>query len=559
MNIGGDAVFLSGQISGSQTSGLIKTGPGFLQIYGDEPNTYTGTTTVNQGQLILAKEWFVGIPAIVGPLVIGDAMGGPDVDKVVLANHDQILGSVLINSSGLLDLSDSSDQVALTMAGGHVRTNEGTLELTNTVTTQPSTFSSRINVDSPLGAVSLGFDPGFTTFNVADGVAVNDLVIDGKISGPAGRGLIKTGIGRMVLAGGVANMYTGATVVNGGTLVLNKSSTDAAIQGDLLIGTSGTETAIVELGLSFQIQESVNSEVTIGEFGVLNTNGFSDDIGPLVMRGGRVTGGGVVRVGFGVRSESSAQTALISSALDLNGSVQNLDIAGGTANPDLEIPGALVNGGINKTGVGTLLLRGVSTYSGPTTVNGGVLLVNNTAGSGTGIGNIAVNAGILGGNGSIAGSVSVAGVLAPGSSIGDLAVGAVAFGSGARFSVELGGLNAGTEYDQLIVAGDALLNGQLGVSLVGGFVPAQGDMFEVLTAGIVTGQFSILSMPAVANGASFTWQVHYSPGDVTLEVLSALLGDYNDNGVVDAPDYVVWRNTLGNPHRVSPPTAMAMA
>ena len=32
-------------------------------------------------------------------------------------------------------------------------------------------------------------------------------------------------------------------------------------------------------------------------------------------------------------------------------------------------------------------------------------------------------------------------------------------------------------------------------------------------------------------------------------MLSALLGDYNGNGVVDAPDYVVWRNTLGQ----SPP------
>jgi hypothetical protein len=30
-----------------------------------------------------------------------------------------------------------------------------------------------------------------------------------------------------------------------------------------------------------------------------------------------------------------------------------------------------------------------------------------------------------------------------------------------------------------------------------------------------------------------------------LAVLSALPGDYNGNGVVDAADYTVWRNTLG--------------
>ena len=107
----------------------------------------------------------------------------------------------------------------------------------------------------------------------------------------------------------------------------------------------------------------------------------------------------------------------------------------------------------------------------------------------------------------------------------------------------------GLQFDQLIVAGDALLNGLLDVPLVGGFVPAQGDMFEILTAGNVTGQFSLLGLPAVASGTGLTWQVHYNPGDVTLEVLTALLGDYNGNGVVDAPDYVVWRNTLGQ----SPP------
>ena len=36
--------------------------------------------------------------------------------------------------------------------------------------------------------------------------------------------------------------------------------------------------------------------------------------------------------------------------------------------------------------------RGCNTYTGPTTVNGGTLLVNNTSGSGTGSGNVAVNA-----------------------------------------------------------------------------------------------------------------------------------------------------------------------
>jgi autotransporter-associated beta strand protein len=552
MTVNGDAVFLIGPISGTQTSALVKSGAGDLRMVADGTNTYTGTTTVNEGTLVLGKSIF-GAPAILGPLVIGDGTGGLEADKVLLQGNGQIDGDVLINSSGLLDLNGFNETLLdLSLTGGRVRTGAGALTLPGGVTTSPSLSSSRIIVDSFFGTFNLGTSAGFTTFDVANGLATDDLVIDGEISGAAGRGLQKAGTGRLVFAGGAPNTYPGATIVSGGTLVLNKSNTDAAIQGDLLIGTTGTETATVELGLNFQIEESSTNEVTIGELGTLNME-FSDNIGPLVMRGGSVTGNGTLTVGFGVSSQTSAQTALISSGLSLNGSVQNFDIAGGSANPDLDILGGLFNGGVNKTGIGTLVLRGFNTYTGPTTVNGGTLLVNNTVGSGTGSGSVAVNASsTLGGDGSVSGSVSVAsaGVLAPGNSIGDLAVGAVAFGSLARFNVELGGLTAGTQFDQLIVAGNALLNGQLGVSLVGGFVPATGNTFKILTSGgIVSGTFSTLSLPAVAGGKGLTWQVHYNPGDVTMELLSALLGDYNGNGVVDAADYVVWRNTLGQ----SPP------
>ena len=112
--------------------------------------------------------------------------------------------------------------------------------------------------------------------------------------------------------------------------------------------------------------------------------------------------------------------------------MQTFDIANGSPTVDLHVSGNIQDGGVNKTGIGRLAFSGFNTYTGPTTVNGGPLLVNNTSGSGTGSGSVAVNAS-LGGDGNIAGGVSVAGTLRAGSSIGDLAVGAVAFGSGARF------------------------------------------------------------------------------------------------------------------------------
>ena len=42
------------------------------------------------------------------------------------------------------------------------------------------------------------------------------------------------------------------------------------------------------------------------------------------------------------------------------------------------------------------------------------------------------------------------------------------------------------------------------------------------------------------------WEVDYNPTSVVLSVISAgLLGDYNNNGVVDAADYVIYRKTFG--------------
>jgi len=64
-------------------------------------------------------------------------------------------------------------------------------------------------------------------------------------------------------------------------------------------------------------------------------------------------------------------------------------------------------GPITKIGTGRLTLTGANTYTGGTNVNRGTLLVDNTSGSGTGTAEVKVNAGTLGGDGTIAGAVIV--------------------------------------------------------------------------------------------------------------------------------------------------------
>ena len=86
--------------------------------------------------------------------------------------------------------------------------------------------------------------------------------------------------------------------------------------------------------------------------------------------------------------------------------------------------------------------------------------------------------------------------------------------------------------------------------IVDGFTPDVGDQFTVIDARTLNGQFSIVS--AVDENDVFDWEVSvlYSPlgqpGNAVVQIDDvSLIGDYNGNGVVDAADYTVWRNTLG--------------
>jgi hypothetical protein len=82
--------------------------------------------------------------------------------------------------------------------------------------------------------------------------------------------------------------------------------------------------------------------------------------------------------------------------------------------------------------------------------------------------------------------------------------------SGGALVVEIGGPNAGTNFDLLNVTGQAALDGTLTVNLVNGFVPNSGDNFAVLTVGSATGVFANI------NGDRPLFTLNFDPGDVTL-------------------------------------------
>jgi autotransporter-associated beta strand protein len=196
------------------TGGLIKTGPGTMQIEGGGTgNSYTGPTTINEGTVILFKS--AGVAAIPGgPLTIGDGVGGARADRVILRNSNQIADAnqVTISASGLLDLEtfNTSESIASLAGSG--------------------------NVD--LGANST------LTVNGA-----NNTTYAGEIYGPGA--FVKAGSGVLELKG--TSEIAAGTTISGGALIVNGSVTgsavtnagavlggDGSIIGPVVIDTGGT-------------------------------------------------------------------------------------------------------------------------------------------------------------------------------------------------------------------------------------------------------------------------------------------------------------------------------
>ena len=353
--------------------------------------------------------------AIAGPLVIGTGIFGSGTVKYLASSQVPSTTDVTVNNNSTLNLNGFSDTIndltvtgglvslpagssltaaGLTMTGGNINTGTGsTFTLGGDATINDS--PGGLTIDGT-GSLVLGGSP--TTFTVNTTTPAIGLNISVPIGGTGG--LTMTGGGTMELSASSANTYTGTTTVNNGTLELNGSNTVAAIPGALVVG-DGTDTALVQEKNFSQIAST--SDATVNAHGTLDFNGYDDVLGSMTVDGGSVTvggafvtlGGGLTMTGGsittesngnfrigtgGVTTDASSTTATISGVLDLGNATQTFTIAKGTTSSgvNLDISATIYDGGVSKTGSGTMALDGSNTYTGGTTVSAGVLQITNS-------------------------------------------------------------------------------------------------------------------------------------------------------------------------------------
>ena len=84
-----DNATTAGTLSTAVISGMgnfVKDGAGTWNMFGSS-NTYTGSTTVNEGTLQMSV---AGGTAVPGDLIIGDGVGGTGADVAFILSNEQI-------------------------------------------------------------------------------------------------------------------------------------------------------------------------------------------------------------------------------------------------------------------------------------------------------------------------------------------------------------------------------------------------------------------------------------------------------------------------------------
>ena len=430
---GGKTLAVSGEVSGGFS--LTKADPGTVILSGT--NTYYGDTTISAGTLRIGNN-------TAGTLGAGNYAGNifNNGTLQIWSTATQILSGVISGPGNLQKAYGGT----LTLAGNNTYTGQTLLQPQTTAgfTLFVSSFNSVVGgtASSSLGApttvangtIELGSGGAQAGVNITytGPGETTDRVINFAMNG--------TGATKTLDASGAGLLKFTSTFTKSGS-----NTNDVTLQG--------TGNGEIVGGLDFVFRNFLKSGPGTwtlgGNLGHTGTTAISG--GTLELNSGATLGGGTY---------ANTITFSNSSTLRYNSTAsQSLDGV---------ISGA---GSLVKDNTATLTLSNANTYTGATTVSAGTLLVN---GAHTGGGLITVSAGAaLGGTGTM-GNVTVddLGVLAPGTSPGQMTVGNLTLNDTSVLRFELGAPTLVPDpgfSDHLVVNGHLMLNGRLQITALAGF------------------------------------------------------------------------------------------
>lgn len=418
-------------ISGSGS--LTKLGAATLTLSGR--NTYDGVTTVSAGTLVALRDSSLGTAVgntIVangatlqiiadGPVAESITINGTGVGGVGALRFNaatQLGGAVTLGSAARINTDSphsavlaggvTGDNLALTIGGSGTTTVNSAVALGTGNLVKDGTGTVVLVGSNTFGATTIStgtlrIGNGGTTGTLGSGNVLNnsalvfnrsnDFSVGNAITG-AGT-LTKLGARNLTLSG--TNAYSGLTTVSAGTLTVNS---DSAL-GNNVAGTTVSSGATLAFGTVGTLADAISFRGTgVGGVGALNALGSVNLDGNMLLEAD-----GLVSVQNGqlIRFRGSSFGALGNAVLTLNTD----------GNSSIFVNSALGGiGGLIKNGAGQVQLAGNNSFTGPVTINAGVLQVtggnainDSVAITGVGSGRLSLDAseaiGSIAGTGSI--------------------------------------------------------------------------------------------------------------------------------------------------------------
>ena len=390
-----------------------------------------------------------GYTATIDNVLAGsDGIAKTDAGTLVLTADNVFSGGVAIDGGALSVSRDAN----LGDAGNALTLDGGLLQVTGTAFTGTTR-------DIVFGSNGGGFD-------IAD--AGNVFTVQQQLDGSGA--FVKAGAGTLVL--GADNTFSGDTTIGAGTLQLGTGGTTGSIVGN-----------VVDNGvLAVDRSDDVTFAGVVSGTGALHQLGA----GTLVLTAGNSFSGGTV-IGSGTLQLGDGGTSGM-----ITGNVVDNGALAFDRSDDIAFAGAISgSGALLQQGGGKLVLDGDSSaFAGSTDVQSGTLQVGSVAGNGAVLGgDVEVAAGAtLGGLGTIGGDVVNSGTVAPGAGIGALTIaGDYTQTADGRLQIDV---QADGQADQLLVGGNATLDGSTLVLAANGAWQPRTD-YTILTAGgTVSGTFA---------------------------------------------------------------------